>query len=94
MSKPLYILIGDGDDGSYYATFTMNTELINKLQEAYDAGVMGHENGVGVDGDGFHYTTIQVSDDATYESLGIGQYRRLSDDYANKFFHEEEEDGE
>jgi len=71
MSKTLYVLIKDGGDGSSYPCYTLDSDLIAKLQEAHDNDRMDYENGIGVDGDGFHYDTIQVPDDATPESLGI-----------------------
>lgn len=71
MSKTLYVLIRDGGDGSSYPYYTLDSDLIAKLQEAYDDDRMDYENGIGCDGDGFHYDTIQVPDDATPESLGI-----------------------
>ncbi len=70
MSKPLFILIRDGGDGSYYPVFTLDPDVIARHQERYDNDEL--ESGdTGMDGDGFHYTTINVPDDATYESLGI-----------------------
>jgi hypothetical protein len=84
MSKSLYVLVDDGGDGSYYPKFTFNYLLIAKLAKAYSKHLMDSENGIGCDGDGFHYTTLSVPDDATYESLGIA--RPLPDSYADKFF--------
>lgn len=89
MSKPLYILTSDGGDGSYYPKFTLNGDLILKMRAAYDADLMTYENGIGCDGDGFHYATIQVPDDATYESLGISY--PIDDNYADKFKLDDEE---
>jgi hypothetical protein len=89
MSKSLFVLISDGGDGSYYPRFTLNVDLVVKLQAAYDANLMTYENGIGCDGDGFHYAAIQVPDDATYESLGITY--PISDTYADKFKSDGEE---
>lgn len=83
----MFVLIKDEGDGSYSPRFTFNTSLINKLSFAAEGNWMDSQNGVGVDGDGFHYTTITVPDDATYESLGI--LRPLPDDFADKFFKED-----
>lgn len=82
-TKLLYILISDGGDGSFYPNYTFNTELIDKLQKAADDDRMCYDNGIGVDGDGFHYDTLNVPEDATYESLGI--ISPLEDDYADQF---------
>lgn len=71
MSKPLYVLVSDGGDGSYHPQYILDSNIVFKLQRAYDKGIMDYENGIGVDGDGFHYSVIQVPDDATAESLGI-----------------------
>ena len=72
-TKPLYVLVADGGDGSYYPKFTLDEDWIDRQQALYDAGELEYD-AVGVDGDGFHYTTIQVPVDATYESLGINKY--------------------
>lgn len=87
----LYVLISDGGDGSYYPHYTLNPELIEKLQEAYDRDLMCYDNGIGCDGDGFHYDTITVPDGSTPESLGIDV---LDDTYADEFFEGEEEEDE
>ncbi|AVH85327.1 hypothetical protein RsoM2USA_399 [Ralstonia phage RsoM2USA] len=83
MAKTLYVIISDGGDGSYYPQYTMNTDLINKMQEAYDLGLMHYDNGIGCDGDGFHFDTITIPDECTPDSLGISV---LDDDYADEFF--------
>ncbi|MND47884.1 hypothetical protein D3C80_387890 [compost metagenome] len=89
MSKPLYVLISDGGDGSHYPRYTFNTDLINKLQRAEESGAMDYENGIGVDGDGFHYSIINVPDECTAESLGI---RVIPDNFADRFCTEEDEE--
>lgn len=71
MAKNLYVLISNGGDGSYYPRFTFDKELIDALQQAHDDDEMDYENGIGCDGDGFHYETMTVPDDSTAESLGI-----------------------
>ena len=84
----LYILISDGGDGSYYPQFTLNGQLIEKLQKAADEGLMHYDNGVGMDGDGFHFEAINVPDGSTPESLGISV---IDDDYADRFFDDSNE---
>ena len=81
-TKPLFVLISDGGDGSYYPRFTFNKDLIDKLEAAADEDRMDYESGVGMDGDGFHYETIYVPVECTAESLGISM---MADDYADKF---------
>lgn len=94
MSKPLYVVISDGGDGSYYPRYTFNTDLINKMKLAADSGSMDYENGIGCDGDGFHYDTLTVPDECTAESLGLGKYDLISDDFADQFLGEEDEEEE
>lgn len=91
-TKPLYILVSDGGDGSYSTRFTFNTELINKMQAAYDSDMMDYDNGIGCDGDGFHYRTIQVPTECTAVSMGISEYAMIKDDFADKFAINEDED--
>ena len=75
-TKPLYVLVSDGGDGSYSPIFTLDEAWIARQRARDDAGELDCED-VGVDGDGFHYTVIQVPEDATYESLGIRNYLTL-----------------
>lgn len=84
----LFVLISDGGDGSYYPQYTLNPELIVKLEDAYARDLMTYENGIGCDGDGFHFDTIEVPDGSTPKSLGI---RVLEDTYADSFFEDEED---
>ena len=67
----LRVLISDGGDGSYHPVYVLDDLVIKHLQDAYDQGRMDYENGYGVDGDGFHYSTIIVPDDSTAASLGV-----------------------
>ncbi len=83
----LYIFTADGGDGSYYPKFTLDPLVVLRLQQAYDEDKMNYENGIGVDGDGFHYETINVPDGSTSESLGIRSFVDM--EYANSFFEEE-----
>ncbi len=80
-TKPLFVMISDGGDGSYYPNYTFNPEFIAMLKEAHDNRKMNYENGIGCDGDGFHYDTINVPEECTGESLGLG----------HRLFTEEEE---
>ena len=57
----------------------MLTCRIDAQQGRYDEGELEHGD-TGVDGDGFHYDTLSVPDDATYESLGISIYSTAEDD--------------
>jgi len=61
--KTLYILVGNGGDGSYYPQYTFNAEFIRKLEEM-DTDDFS-------DGDGFHYDTLNVPDECTLDSLGV-----------------------
>lgn len=88
-TKPLYVLISDGGDGSYYPHYTFNTELIEKLEKAADEDKMDYDNGIGCDGDGFHYETLNVPVECTAESLGISV---MDDDFADRFFTDDDED--
>lgn len=78
-TKPLYILTQDNGDGSYSHRFTFDTAWIQEQHKLDNAGELGCED-LGVDGDGFHYTVIQVPEDATYDSLAIGPYQRVGQD--------------
>ena len=79
MSKTLYVLVSDGGDGSYSSVFTLDAAWIARQQQRHDNDRLEHGD-IGVDGDGFHYDTIQVPDDATYESLGIACHVDIGDD--------------
>lgn len=67
----LYVLVSNSGDGSYAINFTMNQEWIDNQQEAYDNGDVDYEYGIGIDGDGFSYSTINVPKGSTLKSLGI-----------------------
>jgi hypothetical protein len=69
-TKPLYLLVSDCGDGSYFVQFSMSTEWIKKQQELYDNDELDYDS-AGVDGDGFSYNVLQVPVDCTSESLGI-----------------------
>lgn len=74
--KTLYIMVTDGGDGSYSLTYSLEPDAIAAYEKRYENDEL--ESGdTGVDGDGFHYDTLTVPDDATYESLGISEYSRL-----------------
>jgi hypothetical protein len=71
MAKKLFVLVGDGGDGSYSTNYTFDTAWIEKQAERHQNGESDYEYDLGVDGDGFHYTTLTVPDECTLESLGI-----------------------
>lgn len=71
MSKPLYVIISNGGDGSYYPTYTFSTKLIELLTRLHDEDKIDYETGYS-DGDGFHYSTIMVPDECTAASMNIG----------------------
>ena len=64
--KKLFILTEDFGDGSYYPRFTFNKEWIEKCKEAN----LCYPD-LGCDGDGFHYSILNVPDECTLASLGI-----------------------
>lgn len=66
----LYMLIQDCGDGSNSISYTLDADLIRKL-ENFDGEGSRH---AGFDGDGFNPRSIIVPDDSTYESLGISQW--------------------
>jgi hypothetical protein len=81
-TKNLYVLVSNNGDGSFSTQYTFDDELLGKLEEAHDNGLMDSENGVGCDGDGFHYDTLTVPAECTADSLGISV---LDDDFADQF---------
>ena len=91
-TKPLYILIGNGGDGSYNPKFTFNSDVIAKLEEADANDLLDYESCHGCDGDGFHFTTLNVPTSCTVESLGLNSYSIISDDYADKYAVPEEDE--
>ena len=70
-TETLYVLVSNSGDGSYAINFTMNSDWIDAQQEAYDNGDVDYEYGIGIDGDGFSYSTIMVPKGSTLKSLGI-----------------------
>ena len=68
--KTLYILTSDGGDGSRGIHYTMNKAFIDRLQEKYVNDEMDYDS-LGVDGDGFGYSTLTLPDECSLESLGI-----------------------
>jgi hypothetical protein len=69
-TKTLYVLVHDAGDGSYHPAFTFNSEWITEMEEKHDSGELDYDSGWS-DGDGFHYTTLQVPEECTLKSLGI-----------------------
>lgn len=70
MSKQLFVLVGDGGDGSYRPNYTFNAEWIMEQEERDSNGELEYDD-VGCDGDGFHYDILLVPDECTLDSLGI-----------------------
>ena len=70
-TKPLYILVSNGGDGSYSTQYSLSPEWIDKQQARYDNGESDYEYDAGIDGDGFHYETLQVPEGMTAKDLGI-----------------------
>lgn len=66
-TKPLYVLVSDRGDGSYGTHFTFNTEWI-RIQESK---VDHNDFAIGVDGDGFHYSVINIPEFMSLKDLGI-----------------------
>ena len=70
MTKQLFVITGDGGDGSFHAYYTFNKDWIEEREQQYNRGELDYYS-IGVDGDGFHYDTLTVPDECTLESLGI-----------------------
>lgn len=66
--KTLYLVIQNCGDGSNTIQYTFDETLINKMKEMYNKDELSDSY---MDGDGFHYDTLNVPDECTYESLGI-----------------------
>lgn len=69
--KKLFVLIRDNGDGSFSAQYTMNEKWIARQEVRYTNNELDYEWDIGIDGDGFHYDVLTLSDDCTLESLGI-----------------------
>lgn len=67
-TKKLFILVMDCGDGSYIPCFTFNEEWI---KERDDSEAMIGSDYIGYDGDGFHYTVLNVPVECTLESLDV-----------------------
>lgn len=72
-TKKLYLVVQDCGDGSYRIRYTLEAKTIKWYEDAYADGRLEYD-APGVDGDGFHYSTLTVPADATYKSLGIDEY--------------------
>ena len=70
MTKKLFILVNDREDGSYDTSCTMNEPWIQSMQDKYEHRELCYPS-LGLDGDGFHYTVLTVPDECTLDSLGI-----------------------
>lgn len=75
----LYLLVNDGGDGSYHISYSLSRAKIEELQAKYDNGDADCGD-VGVDGDGFHYSTIEVPDGSTAASLGLSDWQLLENE--------------
>lgn len=70
----LHILIKNGGDGSNNLTYIIDSQVIKACEKFFDDS----ESEPGVDGDGFHYDTLNLPDGTTLESLGISKYSMLT----------------
>ena len=68
--KKLFVLVSDSGDGSFHPRYTFNASWIVEQLRLDHAGLLEYDD-IGRDGDGFHYDTLMVPDECTYESLGI-----------------------
>lgn len=66
----LYVMVSNGGDGSFYPQFTTDSRLIEILSKAYDEDRIDYDT-VGVDGDGFHYTVMEIPDNTDLSKLGV-----------------------
>lgn len=66
----LHILIKNNGDGSSSPRFVLDPAVLQACQDNFECS----ESHPGVDGDGFHYTSIEVPDNSTAQSLGLSQY--------------------
>jgi len=87
----LYILVSNGGDGSFSVDAALDPKVIDILRAANQRGALDYDS-PGCDGDGFHYSTINVPDGSTFESLDIGEYSQLTLESVAKYI--DEEDGE
>lgn len=70
MSKTLYVLTSDCGDGTRSVSYTFDESWIKRQKERYDNDELDYDS-IGCHSDGFHYGTLTVPDECTYESLGI-----------------------
>lgn len=77
-TKQIFILIKNNGDGSGSLQFVIDETLIDAMHKANDLGLLDCENHAGVDGDGFHYTTLNVPETMTLEELGISEFQILN----------------
>jgi len=69
--KTLYLLVSNGGDGSYSISGTFNEDWIQFQEDRYENGDSDYEYDPGVDGDGFHYTTLSLPDECTIQSIDL-----------------------
>lgn len=73
----LHILIQNNGDGSSSPRFVLDPDVLQACQDNFEDAEM-HP---GVDGDGFHYTSIEVPDGSTAQSLGLSEYSIITKEY-------------
>lgn len=78
MSKTLHMMAG-GTDGYVNIVFSFDASLLDKLEELDPESYSGNDS----------YTSIQVPNNATYESLDIPEWSTAEYDMAQ---HEDEEE--
>lgn len=77
--KKLYILIADGGgDGSYHPCFTMDDDMFERMQEAYDNGDVDYEFTPGIDGDGFNYKTLNIPEFQMNALISLSEFQNTS----------------
>lgn len=77
-TKQIFILIKNNGDGSSSTRFVLDPKLIVAMERADEMGLLDCEQHAGVDGDGFHYSTINVPENFTPQDLGISEGKIIS----------------
>ena len=70
----LHILIKNNGDGSSSNLFILDPDVLAACEAHFECS----ETHPGVDGDGFHYASINIPDNSTIESLGLSEWDILS----------------
>lgn len=82
-TKPLYLLISDGGDGSQSICFSFDDELVSRIKQDTDFTVIGDER---MSGDGLQVIIIYVPVETTMEAMGISEWSILDrSDYPELF---------